>query len=313
MRAKVFAVSALFVLGGCQLTDVEIVPSPELVVATVTAVLTLDDPVRPAEAEMSVVALITRSHRSLPFEMAGATVRITGEHGQSVLLEEVPDPQSTCLTNRVPSGSCYVGRVWPSHFAPGEQLSLQVALPGGGLLEGASRLPGFFAPSELSLRDGRCRLEPDTGYRFSWPAVHGARAFIAEARLAGLGELWSRDDPLYLPVTLRGSHHTDVIFPRDFLYELIEREEWELQSVLHMGLPEGASADVTIGAIDRNWANWIRFRRRLEGQVRVPSVFGDGTGWFGTAVSWKVGLESREADPQAGDDDLPLCGPALED
>ena len=310
MPTRRLAFSALLVLGSCQLTDVEIAPSPELVVAAVTAVLTVDDPLQPSQAEMSVVALITRSHRSLSYEIPGATVLITGEHGQSVWLEEVPDPRSTCLTNRERAGSCHVATVSPSHFAPGEQLSLEVVLPDGRILKGASRLPGYFGPSGLLLKDGRCRLEPDTGYRFSWPSVHGARAFVAEAKLAGLGQLWPHDDPLYLPVTLRGPDHTHMVFPRDFLYELVERKEWELQRVLHTGLPEGASADVTVGAVDRNWANWIRVRLGLEGQVRVPSVFGDGTGWFGTAVSWKVGVESRLEDAEASDADLPLCGPA---
>ena len=315
MRFQVFVIPALFVFGGCKLTDVEIVPSPELVVAAVTVVLTVDDPLQPSQAELSVVALITRSERSQSYEIPGAKVRIIGEHGQSMLLQEVPDPVATCLAPhrrdgaRHPSGgSCYIGRVWPSPITPGERLSLEVALPDGRLLTGASRLPGFLSPSGLSLTNGRCRLQPDTGYRFAWSPVPGASAVVAEAQLAGLGEHWSRDDPLYLPVTLRGRDHTTMVFPRDFLYELIEREEWELHRVLHKGLPAGAAADVMIGAVDRNWANWIRVRRGLEGEVRVPSVFGDGTGWFGTAVGWKLGIESRETDPEA-DDDLPLCGP----
>jgi len=315
MRAHRLALAALLALGGCRLADVEVAPSPEVVVAAVTAVLTVDDPLQPSSVEMSVVALIARSDRELSHEMPGATVRITGEHGQSLRLEEVPDPRSTCITRlgggarRPPAGSCHVGRESPSPFAPGEQISLEVALPDGRLLTGASRLPGLFAPSGLSLEDGRCRVEPDTGYRFSWPPVHGARTFIAEARVEGLGELWSSDDPLYLPVALRGPDHTAMVFPKDFLYELVEREEWELQRVLHTGLPEGASADVMIGAVDRNWANWVRVRLGLEGEVRIPSVFGDGTGWFGTAVSWNVGVESRATDPEMGDDQLPLCGP----
>ena len=315
MRAPGLAIPAMLVLGGCQLADVEVAPSPEVIVARVTAVLTVDDPLQPSRLGTSVVALITRSDRELSHEIPGATVRIAGEHGQSLRLEEVPDPRSTCITRlgngfrRPPGGSCHIGRMSPSPFAPGEQISLEVALPDGRLLTGASRLPGLFAPSGLSLRAGRCRVEPDTGYRFSWQPVPGARTFIAEARVTGLGELWSSEDPLYLPVALRSADHTAMVFPRDFLYELTEREEWELQRVLYTGLPEGATADVSIGAVDRNWANWIRVRRGLEGEVRVPSVFGDGTGWFGTAVVWQVGIESREAQPDTGDDQLPICGP----
>ena len=311
MRGLLLTIPVSLVLGGCRLTDVEIVPSPEVVVAAVTAVLNVDDPLEPSQLELSIVALIARSHREISYEIPGATVRISGEHGQSIRLEEVADPRSTCLTKlagglrRPPAGSCHIGRMRPSPFSPGELLTLEVTLPDGGVLAGVSRLPGFFAPSGLSLSNGRCRLEPDTGYNFSWPRVLGAGTFLAEARVAGLGELWTNDEPLYLPATLRGPDHTNMIFPRDFLYELINRDEWELQRVLYTGLPEGASADVTIGAVDRNWANWIRVRFAFEGEIRIPSVFGDGTGWFGTGVRWKVSVESRAA----GDaNELPSCG-----
>ena len=66
-----------------------------------------------------------------------------------------------------------------------------------------------------------------------------------------------------------------------------------------------------MGAVDLNWTNWIRQGRiNLNGDVRVPSVFGNGTGWFGTAVRWRLSVESRHPN---GDDDLPLCGPVLND
>ena len=229
-----------------------------------------------------------------------------------------PDPTSTCVTMfpggggrlRPPAGSCHVGRASWSHFAPGELLSLAVTLPDGGILTGESRLPGSFTPLGLSLKDGGCRVQPDTGHDFSWPRVDGAQAYIAEAQLTGLGELWQNDEPLYLVLTLRDPELTNMVFPRDFLYELIDRKKWELHRVLHQGLPEGTSANVTIGAVDRNWANWTRARFYGEGEVRVPSVFGDGTGMFGTAVRWQVSVESRAP---SGDGDLPLCGAGVAD
>ena len=75
------------------------------------------------------------------------------------------------------------------------------------------------------------------------------------------------------------------------------------------GLPGGAHAEVTIAALDRNWANWIREGRlNINGETVIPSVFGDGTGMFGTAVRWKVEVESRAAE---GAGDVPLCGPGV--
>ena len=44
------------------------------------------------------------------------------------------------------------------------------------------------------------------------------------------------------------------------------------------------------------------------GEVPVPSVFGDGTGWFGTGVRWKVAVESRAAGDEGVAGELPLCG-----
>ena len=57
-----------------------------------------------------------------------------------------------------------------------------------------------------------------------------------------------------------------------------------------------------MAALDRNWANWIREGRlNINGETVVPSVFGDGTGMFGTAVRWKVEVvESRAAEGSRG-------------
>lgn len=311
------ALLAPLALGSCELAEVEIEPVPDLVVAAVSVVLTID-PLDPNRIDTRAFALLAVGYHSLDIEIPGASVTIVGESGRSLRLREVSDPLVTCVTplelegaTRPPAGSCHVAAVPGAHFAPGERLSLTVELPDGGILRGESRMPGIFTPTALSLRDGRCRLDPDTGYRFNWAHSAGSWAYIAEARVAGLGDLWPWDEPLLLDATLRRNDEPHLAFPRDLLFDIVDR--WELARALHEGLPAGASAEIAVGALDRNWANWVRLGRiDLEGEVRVPSVFGDGTGMFGTAVRWKLEVESRPADPQAGDDDLPLCGPALE-
>ncbi len=274
------------------------------------------DPLNPSQAQMSALALVTRHHRRTSNEEPGATVRIVGESGRSLQLQEVPDPLSTCVTqlsvgrSRPPAGSCYVARAPAAFFLPREQLTLLITLADGGLLRGDSRLPGIFIPSGLALKDGRCRLNPDTSYRFDWARSEGSWAYMAESRLVGLGELWTREEALYLPVTVPSSDSTELVFPRDFVFELVDLQRWELHRVLRVGLPEGASAEVAVGAVDRNWATWNRNGRiDLAGEPRIPSVFGDGTGMFGTAVRWKLSMESRQADSD-GADAMPLCGPA---
>ena len=316
-RAVWPTLSALLLAGGCELAEVEIERAPDLVVAGVTIVLTVD-PLNPSQAQMSALALVTRNRRENSYEEPGATVRIVGESGRSLTLREAPDPLSTCVTrlsdgNRPPAGSCYVASAPATFFLPGEQLTLLVRLADGSLLRGDSRIPGVFTPSGLSLKDGRCRLNPDTSYRFEWARAAGSWAYVAESKLAGLGELWPNDEPLYLPVTVPSTDATELVFPRDFLFELVDLQRWELHRVLRVGLPEGATAEVAVGAVDRNWATWIRNGRiDLTGEARIPSVFGDGTGWFGTAVRWKVSMESRAEHVAGAGNDLPLCGPPVD-
>ena len=315
------ALSALILLGGCELADVAVEPIPDLFVAGVTLVATVD-PLESSRVNTHATALVTRFHRQQEQEVPGAHVRVLGESGRVLQFDEVSDPLVTCVTpfpvrngTRPPAGSCHVAFAREAYFAPGERVMLTVTLPGGGVLTGESRMPGSFAPSDISLENGRCRLDPDSGYRFDWTRSEGSWGYLAEARFAGLGELWSRESPLYLEVTLRGADKTALAFPRGFLFELAgDLDSLDLYRALHEGLPEGASAEVAVGAVDRNWANWIRFgapNSTSAGEViSVPSVFGDGTGWFGTAVRWRLSVESRHAN---GDDDLPLCGPAVAD
>ncbi len=306
---------ALLLLCGCELTEVQTEPVPDLIVAGVTVVLTVD-PLDPSRMDTRANALITRFHRQTEHEVPGASVRIVAESGRMLQLTEVSDPLATCVTRldegiRPPAGSCHLAAAPAAHFAPGEKLTLSVTLPDGSVLTGESRMPGIFTPTNLSLEDGRCRLDPDTGYRFDWARSEGSWGYIAEARFAGLGDLWDSEAPLSLAVTLRGAHETGVLFPRDLLFEALDPNRTDLHSVLRQGLPEGASAQVAVGAIDRNWANWVRLGRiDIPGEVHIPSVFGDGTGWFGTGVRWKVSVESRAAGDEGVANELPSCGAA---
>lgn len=307
---------------GCDVTDVPTGSGQKLFVASATVVLTVD-PAEPTRIGTRAVALVSEAWQQVLREVPGASVRITGASGRSLSLVEEEDPLGTCTVLRResytvdgqlrPIGSCHTATAASAVFAPGELLTLAVTTPDGAVLEGTSRMPDAFAPRGLSVEDGRCRVEPGTAYRFAWSPVDGAWAHVGEAEVTGLSPgLWSSSDPLYLPVTVlgRGREVTDMVFPRDFLLELLsDVDNVELHRTLDAGLPGGARAEVTIAALDRNWANWIREGRlNINGETVIPSVFGDGTGMFGTAVRWKVSVESRAAD-EAGD--TPLCGPGV--
>ena len=304
---------------GCDVTDVPTGSGQKLFVASATVVLTVD-PAEPTRIGTRAVALVSEAWQQVLREVPGASVRITGASGRSLSLVEEEDPLGTCTVLRResytvdgqlrPIGSCHTATAASAVFAPGELLTLAVTTPDGAVLEGTSRMPDAFVPRGLSVEDGRCRVEPGTAYRFAWSPVDGAWAHVGEAEVTGLSpSLWSSSDPLFLPVTVlgRGREVTDMVFPTDFLLELLsDVDNVELHRTLDAGLPGGARAEVTIAALDRNWANWIREGRlNINGETVIPSVFGDGTGMFGTAVRWKVSVESRAAD-EAGD--TPLCG-----
>lgn len=220
------ALLAPLVLGACELAEVAIEPVPDLVVAAVSVVLTID-PLDPNRIDTRAFALVAVSERETPREIPGASVTVVGESGRSLRLREVSDPLATCVTplelvngtlTRPPAGSCHVAAMPGAHFAPGERLSLTVELPDGGILRGESRMPGVFTPTGLSLHGGRCRVDPDTVYQFNWAHSAGSWAYIAEARLAGLGDLWPHQESLFLDTTLRRNDEPQLAFPRDLFF-----------------------------------------------------------------------------------------------
>jgi len=95
-----------------------------------------------------------------------------------------------------------------------------------------------------------------------------------------------------------------VVFLTEFgVFERFDLDR-DLALAVSEGLPAGTSADVTIGALDRNYVNWIRGGSfNPSGLVRVPSLRGDGTGTFGSVVRRSFRVVTAPASPQ-----LPLCG-----
>ncbi len=82
-----------------------------------------------------------------------------------------------------------------------------------------------------------------------------------------------------------GAADTTIVFPQEFgVFDRFTVDR-DLLLALQEGLPAGARADVLVAAGDRNFVNWVRGGNfNPSGQVRVPSVTGDGTGVFGSLV-----------------------------
>lgn len=321
-------------LAACDPTGIDI-PPDDIVAAGVWTVVTVD-PADPSQTDLLATAWLhwTRSGRR-SHEVLGASVRIVGESGHSLELVQMADQESCFKTEPLPPhlhaptyGTCYLASASPSPLAPGERISLTIESPSGGSAEGATRLPETFVPSGgLASEGGRCLTAPDKNHRFSWSVAEGAQAYVGGASVDGLDpRIWPGDnpdyasEPLYMTGLPFGRDSTEMAFPRDFgtLFSATGVDT-AVTDMLQRGLPNGATADVAVGAIDRNWFNWIRlptFETLFvnsafdTGEIRTPSIFGAGTGVFGAGVRWTVAVESR---PRTGASDPPLCGPAVEE
>ena len=310
------------VLGGCALTEVTVTESEDVVIAEAQATINLDND---GGTSLSVYAYL---HRTLSGERAdeveGAIVRVSGASNAVVHLEAA-DSGSVCLAPlreeddeedddfELDVGSCYRASVSPSPFSPGETLELEIVVPDGRTLTGVSQVPDAFDFIGLAHEDGHCRIEPDTNYRFNWTEAAGTWSYLSDTWIEGLPEaLAGQDvevpDSLYLTGFAIGEKDTDILFPGEYgLFDLGEQADADLLRILDDGLPGGATAEVAFAATDRNWVNWARGGNfNPSGLIRIPSVFGDGTGFFGTATQRTLNVSAEPG----GERKPPLCGPA---
>lgn len=303
-----------FVTAGCNLTEVEVERPEDVIFAEAWAVLRAD----PAGGlGLDAFAFLHRTFGADELELVPeATVRLSGESGRVVHMAERDIELCVHVIGEVwpkVAGSCY--RTWmsPSPFAPGERLVLEITTQEGRRLVSASRVPGALAFQDLTHQGGRCRLEPETNYRFAWTPAQDAWAYLADARIEGLGNAFvdaafEVPDSLYVGGRSLGREDTGIVFPRHFgLLDFITNENRDLIRALQGGLPDGGRAEIALTAADRNWTNWVRGEALDPTRPsRIPSVSGDGTGWFGTATQQRV----QVAASPGGEGQPPLCGPA---
>ena len=307
-----------FVAAGCELTEVTVEPPEDVIVAETQVVLTLDHD--DDEVSLTAWALL---HRTFQPEgapsLSGAVITVTGEGQETVRLVEqdsvdlcvLPDTTEDFSTE---GAACYRAEATPAPFSPGELLSLDIRAADGRVLTGTGLVPGAFSMTGLTQEDGHCRLQPDTNYRFQWTPSDDSWAYVVDARLEGLtAALASRGinapDTLYMVGVSIGREDTDIVFPKNLgVFDFFDSDEDQREVIraLRRGLPEGSRAAVAITAVDRNWVNWARGGNfNPSGQVRIPSVFGEGTGMFGTAIQRRVWIESS----LDGEGEPPPCGP----
>jgi hypothetical protein len=149
---------------------------------------------------------------------------------------------------------------------------------------------------------------PDRRLGVRWSSADSAWAYLAEALIAGLplalaGEGIQADDPMYLLGLALSRTDTTVVFPSEFgVFDRLDLDQ-ALAVRLQQGLPAGATAEVAITAVDRNYVNWVRGGSfNPSGSVRVSSLVGEGSGVFGAAVTSRFTLISS-----SNASDGPLC------
>lgn len=98
--------------------------------------------------------------------------------------------------------------------------------------------------------------------------------------------------------SLSGSRLATLVFPAQMgLFDRTELDR-DLALILQEGLPAGTDASIAVPAVERNYVNRARGGTfDPSGPVRVPSVVGDGTRFFGSGVLRSLSVVAEEPGP----------------
>ncbi|MDP2956532.1 MAG: hypothetical protein Q8N53_08925 [Longimicrobiales bacterium] len=298
------AVLASLAGAGCTLEEITLVEAEDVVVGEVYVQVSAGP-----GGESRATAWL---HRTLEggspasHPVPGAEVLITSSRGLSLELASTSDNTCAWSTPVEGTGTCYATSAeLAGELKPGDVLEVEIALPGGGLLRGASTVPGDFRLVTPGAA-GRCRVDPLTPFEVRWSASAGAWAYVNETLISGLRAALApqgitvEKDPLYLLGLAVSSSDTTIVFPGEFgVFDRFGLDQG-LALALQKGLPGQTEARVTITAADRNYVNWVRGGNfNPSGLVKIPSLRGDGTGVFAATLSrsFEVVAGPRESAP----------------
>lgn len=290
--------------GGCELQEVTVAVPHDVLVAEVY--------LRVEEDVGDGLALLHWSGGSDPGGTREARVEVIREDGaRATFREAAPEECHDLLPEEDFFTACF--QLPPEHRSivrPGARFDVEIALPGGEFLEGRTTLPGDFELLRPRPPEGACRLSPRFLLPLEWTPSAGVWAYIPEVELRGIRAALEDEgievvnDPLILLGLAISEADTSIVFPSQFgLFRRFSGDR-ELLLALRDGLPPGVRGRVLISALDRNATNWSRGGNfNPSGQVRTPSLFGDGTGVFASLVIRELQVEVEEP----GESNLPSC------
>jgi hypothetical protein len=298
-RLRTAAVALALSLGptGCELQEITLAESQDLVVAEVF--------VQIGQGANRITAFLHRTedgNRGGGAEVPGARVQLLVGPGIATmdLLETDVDQ---CLVptedpaDQVP-GTCYAAPPLDELLvSDGDSIRVVIDLPDGGQLWGETVVPGGFAV--VSPGSSVCTLGAGETLDIRWTASAGAWAYVSETVISGLRDALEpegievEEDPLDLVGLSISAADTTIVFPTEFgVFERFDLDR-DLALLLQQGLPAGISVAIVVAAVDRNFVNWVRGGDfNPSGQVRIPSLQGDGTGVLGSVVRRTIRMET---------------------
>jgi hypothetical protein len=300
-RALAGALLLVSALGACELQEVTVVEVEDVVVVEAYALVGVQGPVSGAPNRLFAFLGRTVGTGEDP-ALAGAEVEVTGQDGTRFTLGRVPLENCVSDEERARPGACFDAGVAAAGLRPGDLLELEARLPDGRVLRGSTTIPGDF---EIVGEVAECTAPADTPFEVRWSAAEGARAYVNETRIDGLDRALASEgidapSELYLVGLSISASDTTIVFPGEFgVFDRFDLDQ-ALSVRLQSGLPGGTEAVVGITAVDRNSVDWARGGNfNPSGQIRVPSVHGDGTGVFASGVMrrFRVAIEDE---PTAG-------------
>jgi hypothetical protein len=292
-------------LGACELEEVSLVQVEDVVIAEIYVNL------RPDPMDNEVLAFL---HRTVGQDdpaiddLIESVITLRRSDGFTFVLPNEADADCVETSPEDAPGACFIAEDAATVLLrPGDIFEVTIDLVDGGRLEGATQVPGAFTITDVPRA---CRIPPDTNLRLTWTRSERAWAYLNETsirdlpRLLALEGITMSDDPLYLLGLSISDTDTTIVYPSEFgVFNRFDLQQ-DVAVRLQRGLPNRATTQITIRAVDRNYVNWARGGNfNPSGQVRVSSLRGDGTGVFGATYGHSIQTLIVD-DPRTG---LPDC------